>query len=264
MERMMQAVSFARQAQEDRDHIALAPARVPDRDKYNINYERAQPVTLDDSVLRENRVLTGLEPDYFSESYRLLRTQILRRFKENSWNTLAVTSPREGAGKTLTAINLAISMAREITCTVLLVDANLRQPKMLKHFGQPEREGLSDYLTGDMPLGGLLIQPDSYNDLVILPGGKPLENSAEMLNSPKMEQLVRDMKAGDDNRIIIFDLPPILSKTDALAFSPQVDAALLVIEDGVTAKSDVERAIEMLVSTSIVGTVLNKTRTAVT
>lgn len=263
MERMMQAVRNIRQTQMDWDGIALTPARMSDNEKDNIDYERAQSVTLDYTVLQENRVLTGLEPDLFAESYHLLRTQILRRFKENNWNVLAITSPQEGAGKTLTAINLAISMAREITCTVLLVDANLRQPMMLEHFGRAEYKGLSDYLTDDIPIEGLLIQPDCYKDLVILPGGQPLENSAEMLNSPKMEQLVRDMKAGDDNRIIIFDLPPMLSTTDALAFSPQVDAALLVIEDGVTTKPDVKRAIEMLDRTHIVGTVLNKTRTTI-
>ncbi|MGB5338415.1 MAG: CpsD/CapB family tyrosine-protein kinase [Gammaproteobacteria bacterium] len=263
MERMIQAVSLARQAQEGMDRIALASPRVSDSDKGNIDYERAQPVTLDDAVLRENRVLTGIEPDFFAESYRLLRTQILRRFRENNWNTLAITSPREGAGKTLTAINLAICMAREITCTVLLVDANLRQPRMMKHLGLSERKGLSDFLTEDMSVSDLLVQSDSYNDLVILPGGQPLDNSAEMLNSPKMWQLVRDMKAGSDHRIIIFDLPPMLPTADALAFSPQVDAALLVIEDGVTVKPDLERTVAMLDCTSIVGTVLNKKRPSI-
>lgn len=263
MNRMMQAVSNARQAREDRDFIALTPVLVPHSDKNNIDYERAQTVTLDNAVLQENRILTGFEPDVFTESYRLLRTQILQRFNENNWNVLAITSPGEGEGKTLTAINLAISMAREINLSVLLVDANMRQPGMLKYFGQTDCKGLSDYLIDDIPIEDLLVQPDLYHDLVILPGGQPLDNSAEMLNSPKMEQLVSDMRAGSENRIIIFDLPPVLTSTDTLAFSPQVDAALLVIEDTVTTKSDVECTIERLSRTNIVGTVLNKSRDAV-
>ena len=79
-----------------------------------------------------------------------------------------------------------------------------------------------------------------------------------MLNSPKMAQLVEDMKSRYHSRIIIFDLPPVLSSADALAFSPYVDAALLVIEEGSTNKQDVERAVEFLDSTNIIGTVLNK------
>lgn len=263
MQRMMQAVSLARQAQKNRERIVSASPRDPGIDKGKIDYERAQTVVLDDAVLQESRVLTGTEPDLFAESYRLLRTQIMRRFRENNWNTLAITSPREGAGKTLTAINLAICMAREITCTVLLVDANLRQPGMMKHLGLSERKGLSDFLTDDVPVSDLLIQSDSYSDLVILPGGQPLDNSAEMLNSPKMGQLVRDMKVGSDNRIIIFNLPPMLPTSDALAFAPRVDAALLVVEDGVTVKPDLELTVAMLDCTNIVGTVLNKARPSV-
>lgn len=265
MERMMQAVRNARQAreeQEDRDFITPTPVLVPGNGQNSINYERADTVTLDSAVLHENRILTGVEPDIFSESYRLLRTQILHRFRKNNWNALAVTSPGDGEGKTLTAINLAITMAREVSLSVLLVDANMRQSRMLKYFGLADRKGLSDYLTDNIPVEDLLVQPDIYNDLVILPGGQPLDNSAELLNSPKMGQLVSKMRAGNDNRIIIFNLPSVLTTTDALAFSPQVDAALLVIEDGVTTKSDIERTMGRLDRTSIVGTVLNKSRSA--
>lgn len=258
MEHILRAVSNSRQAHQDGEDFTLSSASLSRTDNDKIDYERAHPVTLDISLLQENRILTGFEPRLFTESCNLLRTQILQRFKEYNWNVLAVTSPGEGEGKSLTAINLAISMAREIDYSVLLVDANLRQPMMLKHFGLPERRGLSDYLTGDMPVDELLIQPSYYDDLVILPGGKPLERSAEMLNSLKMEQLVRDIKMCGDNRFIIFDLPPVLSSTETLAFSPQVDAALLVIEDGYTKKQDVECAVERLGHTNIVGTVLNK------
>jgi exopolysaccharide/PEP-CTERM locus tyrosine autokinase len=194
----------------------------------------------------------------FTEAYNLLRTQILQRFKENNWNVLAVTSPGKGEGKTLTAINLAISIAREVDYTVLLVDANLRHPWMLEHFGLAPQPGLSDYLVDDVPIAELLIQSGRLEHLVLLPGGKPLENSAEMLNSPKMSQLVSDLKSRYRSRIIIFDLPPVLTSADALAFSPYVDAALLVVEEGRTQKADVERTVELLSTTNIVGTVLNK------
>jgi capsular exopolysaccharide synthesis family protein len=171
---------------------------------------------------------------------------------------LAVTSPGANEGKTLTAINLAISIAMEVDYTVLLVDANLRHPWMMEQFGISEEKGLSDYLTDDIPIAELLVQLDLIEHLVLLPGGRPLINSAEMLNSPKMKQLVADMKSRYQSRIIIFDLPPVLSTTDALAFSPYVDAALLVVEEGVTQAHDLQHAVELLNTTNIVGTVLNK------
>jgi exopolysaccharide/PEP-CTERM locus tyrosine autokinase len=260
MERIKQALEKARQERAIRQ--GAEPSAPRDRaaraDTRNIEYGQTQTISVDDAVLRENRIVIGMESGPFTNSYNLLRTQILQRFKENNWNVLAVTSPGSGAGKTLTAINLAISIAREVDYTVLLVDANLRHPWMLEHFGLEERQGLSDYLTSDAPIEELLVKPDRVDHLVLLPGGKRLEHSAEMLSSPKMEQLVTDMKSRYHSRIIIFDLPPVLSSADALAFSPYVDAALLVVEEGVTQKEDLEHAVDLLSTTNIVGTVLNK------
>jgi len=259
MERIKQALEKARQERALRQGGSATPAPTGAAETRTDNSAaRTQSIMLDDAVLRENRIITGLEPGDFTESYNILRTQILQRFKENSWNVLGVTSPGSGEGKTLTAINLAISIAREVDYSVLLVDANLRHPWMLEHFGLSQQKGLSDYLVDDVPLSELLIQSSRIAHLTLLPAGRPLANSAEMLNSPRMAELVREMKSRYHSRIIIFDLPPVLTSADALAFSPYVDAALLVIEDGQTQKQDLERAVELLGNTNIVGTVLNK------
>ncbi|MEN8108998.1 MAG: CpsD/CapB family tyrosine-protein kinase [Pseudomonadota bacterium] len=262
MERIKEALDKARQERQIREGTSPAPVPAPTGkprpDSRGIEYGQTETITVDDAVLRENRIVVGVEPGPFTESYNLLRTQILQRFKENNWNVLAVTSPGRGEGKTLTAINLAISIAREVDYTVLLVDANLRHPWMLEHFGLPERKGLSDYLTSNVPIEELLVKPGRVDHLVLLPGGQRLEHSAEMLSSPKMEQLVADMKSRYHSRIIIFDLPPVLSSADALAFSPYVDAALLVVEEGVTQKEELQNAVDLLSTTNIVGTVLNK------
>ena len=258
MERIKQALEKARQVRSIRQGGSPVLATASGTSAGDTPSARTQYITLDDDVLRENRIVTGLAPSAFTEAYSILRTQVLQRFKENHWNVLAVTSPGSGEGKTLTAINLAISISREVDYTVLLVDANLRHPWMLEHLGLSRRKGLSDYLTGDVPLPELLIQTNRVEHLVLLPAGQPLANSAEMLNSPKMAELVREMKSRYHSRIIIFDLPPVLSSADALAFAPYVDAALLVIEEGLTRKQDIERAVELLGNTNIVGTVLNK------
>ena len=259
MERIKEALEKARQERHIRQGSdPVTTLRTPQQDAGGIGVSQTQTISVDDALLRENRIVTGLEPGPFTDANNLLRTQVLQRFKENNWNVLGVTSPGEGEGKTLTAINLAISIAREVDYTVLLVDANLRHPWMLEHLGLAHRKGLSDYLTDDTPISELLIKPSRVEHLVILPGGRPLINSAEMLNSPKMAQLVKDMKSRYHSRIIIFDLPPVLTSADALAFSPYVDAALLVIEEGSTQKHAIEHAVELLSATNIIGTVLNK------
>jgi protein-tyrosine kinase len=259
MERIKQALDKARQERQIRQGSAAVPG--PDATRGETapaGESQTRSLTVDEAVLRENRIVTGLEPGPFTDAYNLLRTQVLQRFKENNWNVLAVTSPGEGEGKTLTAINLAISIAREVDYTVLLVDANLRHPWMLEHLGLEHRKGLSDHLTDGTPIADLLIKTSRVDHLVLLPGGRPLTHSAEMLSSPKMAQLVEDMKSRYHSRIIIFDLPPVLTSADALAFSPYVDAALLVIEEGTTQTHELENAVELLSTTNIIGTVLNK------
>jgi exopolysaccharide/PEP-CTERM locus tyrosine autokinase len=257
MERIKQALEKARQERQTRQGTAPSNPAPSAGTPASPGQAVTQQVTVDSRVLRDNKIIAGLEPNAFTDAYNLLRTHILQSFNENNWNTLAVTSTGKHEGKTLTAINLAISIARELDHSVLLVDANMRHPWMLEHLGIAHRKGLSDYLTGDVPLGELLIRPESIEHLVILPGGQPLTNSAEMLNSPRMGQLVEEMKARYTDRIIIFDLPPVLGSSDALAFAPHVDAALLVVSEGITQKQDIEKAVDLLSVTNIVGTVLN-------
>jgi capsular exopolysaccharide synthesis family protein len=258
MEQLMRAVDTPADQELSRRNVRRIPMDRRRAGGDKINYLRVESVPLNKSVLRQNRILTGHETAADREPYQLLRTQVLHRLKENQWNALAVTSPCSGAGKTLTAINLAISMAKEVAYTVVLVDATLRHPAVLQHLGLAERPGLSEYLTDLIPIEELLVRPYYLEDLVVLPGGRPVENSAEMLSSPKMERLVLDLKASADKCVIIFDLPPVLATAETLAFSPQVDAALLVIEDGVTKKQDIARTMDLLSATNIIGTVLNK------
>jgi protein-tyrosine kinase len=223
-----------------------------------IEYTQTRHAEVSNEFLREKRVITGHDQGPFTDAYGILRTQVLQRLRENKWNVLAITSPGLNEGKTLTAINLAISLTMEVGYTVLLVDANLRHPSIHTYFGMEPEGGLSDYLVSDKPLQELLVHPAGIQGLVILPGGKPLINSAEMLNSPKMSRLVDELKQRYPSRIVLFDLPPLLTTADAIAFAPYVDAALLVLEEGKTSTQDAQRATELLKDTNLIGAVLNK------
>jgi capsular exopolysaccharide synthesis family protein len=226
----------------------------------SVTYTQTKTVEVSSDLMKDRRILSEYHQGVFPDAYKMLRTQVLQRLGEKGWNSLAVTSPGVSEGKTLTAINLAISLSMEVNYTVLLVDADLRHPGVHTHFGINAERGLSDYLTDSLPLSDLLIHPANIPGFVILPGGKPLLNSAEMLNSPKMIRLVEELKSRYPSRIVIFDLPPVLNAADALAFSPYVDAALLVIEEGKSQREDVKHAVELLQCTNLIGTVLNKSR----
>ena len=195
--------------------------------------------------------------DPAAAAYKVLRTHVLQRMRVNGWRTLAVTSPGEGNGKTITAINLAISLARDVKQTVLLVDLDLRRPSMASYFFDHAVPGLSDYITEDRPLSELLINP-GIDRLVLLPGHHSFTHSSEVLCSPKMIELVEELKSRYEDRLILFDMPPVLASDDVLAFLPYLDAVMLVIEEGRTTKDELSHAYELLSEDKILGTVLNK------
>lgn len=264
MERIKQALEKARQQRQLAGGLSGDPVGAASSvaSPSSVTYTRTRTVEVSGDLLKDRRILSEYPQGGFPDAYRILRTQVLQRLREKNWNSLAVTSPGNSEGKTLTAINLAISLAMEVNYTVLLVDADLRHPGVHSYFGIDAERGLSDYLTDNVPLSELLVHPANISGFVILPGGKPLLNSAEMLNSPKMIRLVEELKSRYPTRIVLFDLPPLLNAADALAFSPYVDAALLVIEEGKSRREDVRHAIELLQCTNLIGTVLNKSRIA--
>jgi Mrp family chromosome partitioning ATPase len=124
-------------------------------------------------------------------------------------------------------------------------------------FGIEAKTGLGDYLLNDVPLNEMLINPD-LDRLVILPAGKEMLNSTEMLRSPKMIRLVNELKTRYPSRIIIFDLPPLLIQADTLGFSPYVDCVLLVVDEGHTKTEELKHAATLLKDINVLGTVLNK------
>ncbi|ULA63014.1 MAG: CpsD/CapB family tyrosine-protein kinase [Nitrospira sp.] len=223
-----------------------------------IVYTKTKTLDVPLSVLRQRRVMAAYDKGPFVDAFKILRTQVMHRLREKGWNVLGITSPGDGEGKTLTAVNLAISLAMESAQTVLLVDANLRNPSIHDVFGLTDCPGLADYLLDDVPVEHLLVHP-GIGRFVLLPGGRVIQNSTEILTSPKMLALVEEFKHRYPSRIVIFDLPPLLQTADVLAFSPYTDALLLVVEEGKTSAGDIQQALSLVKnSRPILGTVLNK------
>lgn len=266
MERIKKALERARKERETvrgAAQLSIQPPKSADRQRLKgvssvstVAALQAREIDISPEILEKNRVLTTIHDDAVKHSYKLLRTQVLQRMHEQEWTSLAVTGPEIGVGKTLTAINLAISVAENVNHSVVLVDLDLRRPSIYKYFGFTPEYGLSDYLQGDVDLHEVLIDP-GIERLVLVPGNKSLSNSSEMLSSPKMVELVNELKAHDPRRLLIFDLPPLLSSDDMLAFSPYVDATLLVLEEGKTTRAAIGRTLELMKGTNLLGSVLN-------
>ncbi|MFK8016608.1 MAG: polysaccharide biosynthesis tyrosine autokinase [Gammaproteobacteria bacterium] len=262
MERIKQALERAKKDRES-GRTSRPAAIIPQRVQTgaprseDIVYTQTKVFKPPQQVLDENRVLGGAAAGQATDAYRMLRTRVLQKMRDNGWNSLMVTSAGVGEGKSLTATNLAISLAREVTHTVLLVDLDLRRPGLHELFGYTAEAGLVDCLRDKKPLSDVLVNP-GVERLVLLPARQRVENSSELLGSPEMLDVIADIKNRYPDRIVIFDLPPVLSTDDALAFSPNVDAVLLVVQEGETSQSSLRAVYDVLSDSNILGVVLNR------
>jgi len=223
----------------------------------SISYSQTKVVNVPNHQLERKRIIAGFYNNPQSAVFRMLRTQVLKKMRSNRWQTLAVTSPTSGEGKSVVAANLAMAIAMELNQTVLLVDMDLRNPSISNYFGLNAQVGLKHYLSGDLKLSEVLINP-GIKRLVILPGVGRAEDSAELLSSPKMASLVADIKSQYDSRIIIFDVPPVLQTDDVALAASYFDSTLLVLEDGKNTESNITKSLQMLEGSHLLGTVVNK------
>jgi protein-tyrosine kinase len=222
-----------------------------------IHYTYTHKVAVDMDRLRRQRLIVNGSDPSLSEAYKLLRTHILHRTKREHRNTLMFTGPLPNEGKSLTAINLAIAISQKVGQTVLLVDGDLRNPTIHRYLDLPAGPGLIDFLTSGYPIADSLVHPEGLANLVVLPAGSSTTESAELLSSPRMLELVQELKHFYPDRYVLFDLPPLLY-ADALAFAPLVDGIILVVESGKTPREEIVHTMELLKEFPVLGFVLNK------
>ena len=222
-------------------------------------YTASTAVALNEALVNENRCVCLSTDAPELDFYKVLRTQILQRSKEKGWNTIMVTSTRPGEGKTLTSINLALTFAKSYGQTVLLVDCDLRQQKVHTYLGLDSDKGLADYLLNGRPIKDLILWP-KVEKLTLISGGDTIIESAELLGSQRMKELVTEMKSRYSDRYVIFDAPPLLSGADALTFSQLVDCVIMVVEEGGTPLKEIEKAVELIPKEKFMGFVLNKSQ----
>ncbi len=235
----------------------LTQNRSKPQDHGEINYTQTQTQDLDQEGLIQRRVVAQQKYSPEASVFKMLRTKVLKQLRENHWNSFAVTAATQGAGKSMVSVNLAIAIAMEVNQTVLLVDMDLKYPKVGWYLGIDVKKGLRDYLDSDIPLSEILINP-GIERLVVLPGRGEAVGSSEMISGLKMQEMVKEIRSRYKSRIIIFDMPPVLSADDVLASTSYYDAALLIVEEGGNTPDEVKKAIQMLSDVNLIGTVLNK------
>lgn len=226
------------------------------RDIDNIDYTNTTVVKLDATHLEKNRIISHLNHNANASIFDSMRTQILQKMEENNWQTIAVVSPTPESGKTLVSINLAMSIARQPQKTVVLADFDLRKPKVATYLGIDAKKSLNDYLENQAELEDVLVNP-GIQRIVILPTMHPTSRASEILSSSKVSGLIEELKNRYESRVIIFDLPPILSVDDAMVLLPQVDCVLMVIANGVSTKTEIEDSLHLLPKDNVVGIVYN-------
>ncbi|HET6374072.1 MAG TPA: polysaccharide biosynthesis tyrosine autokinase [Candidatus Polarisedimenticolia bacterium] len=206
---------------------------------------------IDLAALRDARSLV-------SEAFREVRTSLLISSPGRPPKNLLVTSSQPREGKSATALNLAITLS-QLSRRVLLVDADLRRPRLHKALGVSNDAGLSNLLSGAADLASLTIACEAPG-LFLLASGPPPPNPAELLDSAEFVALVERLAADPTFDYVIFDSPPILSVADAAIMASRMDGVILVVQASVTPRDNVARAAEKLrqVKARILGALLNQ------
>jgi capsular exopolysaccharide synthesis family protein len=201
-------------------------------------------------------ILTEVEAtSAIAESYRQLRTALLLSSAGHAPRTLLVTSSQPAEGKTTTSVNMAISLA-QTGAAVLIVDADLRRPRIHKIFGLKNNVGLCNHLVGETELSSLV--QVALPNLYVLPVGPLPPNPAELLGSAKMKQVIETLSQNFD--YIIIDSPPVVSFADSLILSALVEGVIIVVKGGVTPREMAQRTKAHLqsVGAKILGVVVNQ------
>ena len=227
---------------------------------------RSREVTIDFGHLRRQGIMVpGERRSTLAEEFRLMKRPVLNNaFAPNDatrvprGRLVMVTSALPREGKTFTTVNLALSMALEVERTVLLVDADVARPGIPDTLGIDADRGLMDVLTEpDITIPDVLLRTNVPN-LSILPAGRPHGQSTELLASTAMMRLVNDLLDRYQDRMILFDSPPLLATSEPGVLATHMGQVLMVVEAEHTPRSSVERAMEQLSGCDVVLTTLNK------
>jgi receptor protein-tyrosine kinase len=235
---------------------AAKPAKVKEEAKANEVFE------LDFQRLSAAGFITpGAGRNRKTEEYRLIKRALLNQNKESlnpRSNLIVVTSALPNEGKTFTAVNLAISIAAEENKSVLLIDADFNKRGALEALGMPDKIGLIDVLERpEIDLGEVIVKTNIPN-LSVVPAGQPHKRSTELLASARMAELAAEIGDRYENRLVLFDCPPLLATTEAAALTAHIGQVLFVVRADSTKEMAVRQAIQLIDAKPKIGLILSR------
>jgi len=211
------------------------------------------------SIDCKNPLLVSLTDPHspIAEEYRKLKSVMVKLTRQDVFqNTILITSSVPGEGKSLTALNLAISLAQEYDHTVLLVDADLRRPSIHRYLGIAPEKGLAECLQDECDVADALINT-GIGRLVLLPAGGGVPNPVELFSSQRMERLFFDLKHRYPDRYVIIDSPPVLPFAEVQTLSHLADAVLFVVKERLAPLETVKEGLAAMKGCNLLGMVYN-------
>jgi len=209
--------------------------------------------------LEANRIVAAGPSSPSRSAFDMMRTKVLHELKQNNWTSVAITSPTPGGGKSAVALNLAFSLANREDCRAVLIDLDLRCPRIAQALGVRNPPAIEKYLRSHIGMEDVFqrVRPN----LAIACNGRPVNLPAELLQSPETAKVFRDLKRKLTPDVIICDLPPMLTNDDVMAFLPNVDCVVLVVEAEANTLEQVDACEhELSLQTNLLGVVVNKCR----
>jgi protein-tyrosine kinase len=220
-------------------------------------------LAIDHEHLEESRIVGfgGFSPTALS-AYRMIRTRVLQSLRTNGWRSIAVTGCGMGDGKSLTSINLALSLSREGNQNIFLIDLDMRRPSIARYLGVYPTRGVQDFFDGNADPSSIFFRVGPPG-LAMAAVTESRDNSSELLSSDRLPQLIDYVFSIDPKAVLLLDLPPLLVADDALTVAPRVDAILLVATEGKTKRAELASAIELVQQFGLVGVILNRSAESV-
>ena len=258
MSRIEKAMERAAQLRQE----TAAPAATSKQDLERRPFHTPPPVApVTDVIVPSNPFLVNINAAYspIGEEFRKLKSTLVQLTTGDVFkNTVLITSAVPHEGKSITALNLAISLAQEYDHTVLLIDADFRRPSIHRYLGIEQHKGFSDCLLGEAEISEVLI-PTGIGRLSVITAGRDVPNPVELFASQKTEALIEEMKHRYHDRFIIFDSPPVLPFAEARTLAHLVDGVLFVVKEQLASQKNVREAIDALKGCGLLGMVYNDT-----
>ncbi|GAA6184319.1 MULTISPECIES: XrtA-associated tyrosine autokinase [Alteromonadaceae] len=239
---------------------------ISDKEPEVLSYETSKEKFIPLTHIQKEGFVSNMGRNTINEEYRAIKRKVLSNAfgplskTLTNANIVMVTSPNPNEGKTFTAINLALSIALEQDKTVLLVDADVLRPSVMKTIDQPFESGLMEYLLGEVDDLADVIHHTSLDTLRIIPAGKSHHLSTELLASEKMLESVSEFANRYPDRVVIIDSPPLLGINETAILANLAGQAVVVVQEGKTSLNRLSQAVEHLNPDMAKGFVLNKSK----